>query len=107
MTLTKTEQIIQSLNYNCTSRISHGNTEYRNETFVPAIRLTNLIFASQVNNGQKTQEEIKDYAEQLSLVKYLDNSKSYTGIEELPEEFQVMCENTKTNDETLGRAVSL
>jgi len=105
MVLTKTEQIIQNLNYTCTSRISRGTAEYTNDTYSLAIREIAELYSRQVNNGLKNSEEINEFMEQLSLVQYLDHVNSYPNITKIPEEFSTIYEFSNTNEQTLGRAI--
>ena len=105
MALTITEQIIQNLNYTCTSRISRGNADYNNETYPLAIKGIAQLYSRQVSNGLKTSDEIMEFMDQLSLVNYLDRVNSYPNISKIPEEFSTICEYSNTNEQTLGRAI--
>ena len=105
MALTKTEQIIQNLNYTCTSRISRGTAEYTNDTYPLAIREIAELYSRQVSNGLKNPEEINEFMDQLSLVSYLDHVNSYPNITKIPEEFSTIYELCNTNEQTLGRAI--
>ncbi len=105
MALTKTERIVQNLNYTITSRISRGSAEYTNDTYPLAIREIAELYSRQVSNGLKNPEEINEFMDQLSLVRYLDRVNSYPNITKIPEEFSTIYELSNTNEQTLGRAI--
>ena len=106
MALTITEQIIQNLNYTCTSRISRGTAEYTNDTYPLAIRGIAELFSKQVSNGLKNPDEINEFMDQLSLVSYLDHVNSYPNITNIPKEYNIaLGELSNTEEQTLGRAL--
>lgn len=84
MAVTKTESIISLLNYNLTSRQSTSpDKRVANDSFSTAMRHIVDVFANGVKSGVHTQEEVEDFNEHLSTVKYLDNSNLYPGLETL------------------------
>ena len=105
MALTVTEQIIQNLNYSCTARISMGSADYKNDTYPLAIKGIAQLYSRQVSNGLKNSDEIMEFMDQLSLVKYLDRVNSYPSITKIPDEFSSICEYSDTNEQSLGRAL--
>lgn len=105
MALTKTEQIIQNLNYACTARISRGSSEFTNDTYPLAIRDIASLFARQVSNGLRNPEEVNEFMDQLSLVSYLDHVNSYPNITKISQEFNTLYELSNTNGQSLGRAL--
>lgn len=71
--MTDTEKCIAKLNYNSVNRDP--------ESFARAMEEIINIYTKQVSNGLKTEEEIKDFAEMLSIVNYMDSySERYGDI---------------------------
>ena len=71
--MTNTEMCIAKLNYNCANRDP--------ESFASAMEGIINIYTTQVSKGLKTDGEIKDFKEMLSIVNYMDNySDKYQNI---------------------------
>lgn len=71
--MTNTEKCIAKLNYNSANRDP--------ESFASAMEGIINIYTTQVSNGLKTEEEINDFGEMLSIINYMDNhSKAYENI---------------------------
>lgn len=88
MDLTETEKLIQELNYSCASRLSDGGKPgYTSITYPSAIKKIASLFVRQVELGQKTQDEIMGFSDDLSLVGLLDNVNSYGDINQVYKDY--------------------
>lgn len=75
MAITNTEMLVSKFNY-------HAATK-EPESYVSAMEGIIQIFANQVARGLKTEEEIEDFGEMISIANYIGNpinSKSYQKI---------------------------
>lgn len=89
MLRTNTEDFNTKLNYYSTGK----NIEGANQNYVSALKNIINIFGNQVSNGLKTEEEIADFGEMLSIVQYLDNQ--IVGVEKLGDYFLTTITNSK------------
>ena len=87
MARTNTEDFNVKMNYYATSK----DLTEANGSYIDALKSAVNIFSNQVSNGLKTEEEINDFGEMLSVVKYFD--KSIPGIEQVLEHYNNTMQN--------------
>lgn len=92
MARTNTEDFNNKINYYATSK----DLTEANGSYIEALKSAINIFSNQVFKGLKTQEEIYDFGEYLSTVKYFD--KAMPGIEQVLEYYN----NTMQNYENMS-----
>ncbi len=91
MLKTNTEDLNNNLNYFSTSK----NVSEASESYTSALKNIINIFCKQVSNGEKTEEEIADFGQMLSIVQYFD--KPIIGIDKLAEYYDRTITSSKEN----------
>ena len=89
MARTNTEDFNVKMNYYSTSK----DLIEASGSYVDALKSAINIFGNQISNGLKTEEEINDFGETLSVIRYLD--RTVPGVEQLLEYYSNTVENSK------------
>ena len=99
---TNTEDFNAKINYYSTCK----NTEAADKSYIDALKHAINIFGNQISNGLKTDEEIADFGEMLSCVRYLD--KHIAGIEQVNEYYYqtVMANRENSVERTNSRMIA-
>lgn len=85
MATTKTEKVVELLNYGLISRQNTSKENRRKSNSYPeALKNIISIYDNQAKKGMYTPSEIEDFKEQVSLVNVLDDYDQHLGLAGVP-----------------------